>query len=159
MGFGYPAALGAKIAAPDKEVIDIDGDGSFQMNIQELATAQIEGIAAKALILNNQHLGMVVQWEDRFYNSIRGNTVLGNGNADNIGSPDNPDALYPDFVKIAEGYGVKGRRVIKREELREAMQEMLDHDGPYVLDVIVPYTEHVLPMIPAGKTVDDMILE
>jgi acetolactate synthase-1/2/3 large subunit len=102
---------------------------------------------------------MVVQWEDRFYNSIRGNTVLGNGNADNIGSPDNPDALYPDFVKIAEGYGVKGRRVIKREELREAMQEMLDHDGPYVLDVIVPYTEHVLPMIPAGKTVDDMILE
>jgi acetolactate synthase-1/2/3 large subunit len=157
MGFGYPAAIGAKVARPDKQVIDIDGDGSFVMNIQELATAHIEKIAAKAMILNNQHLGMVVQWEDRFYNSVRGNTILGDEN--NVGSPDNPDALYPDFVKIAEGFGVKGRRVIKKSELREAIQEMLDHDGPYVLDVIVPYTEHVLPMIPAGKTVKDMILE
>ena len=85
MGFGYPAALGAKVACPDKQVIDIDGDGSFVMNIQELATAKIEKISAKAMILNNQHLGMVVQWEDRFYNSIRGNTVL--GNADDIGGP------------------------------------------------------------------------
>jgi len=157
MGFGYPAALGAKVAAPDKQVIDIDGDGSFVMNIQELATAKIEGIAAKALILNNQHLGMVVQWEDRFYGSTRGNTILGHEH--DIGSPDNPAALYPDFVKIAEGYGIKGRRVIKKSELREAMQEMLDHDGPYVLDVIVPYTEHVLPMIPAGKSVKEMILK
>ena len=157
MGFGYPAAIGAKVARPDKQVIDIDGDGSFVMNIQELATAHIEKIAAKAMILNNQHLGMVVQWEDRFYNSVRGNTILGDEN--NVGSPDNPDALYPDFVKIAAGYGVKGRRVIKKSELRAAIQEMLDYDGPYVLDVIVPYTEHVLPMIPAGKTVKDMILE
>ncbi len=157
MGFGYPAALGAKVACPDMQVIDIDGDGSFAMNIQELATAHIEKIAAKAMILNNQHLGMVVQWEDRFYGSVRGNTIL--GDESNVGSPDNPDALYPDFVKIAEGYGVKGRRVIKKSELREAIQEMLDHDGPYVLDVIVPYTEHVLPMIPAGKTVKEMILE
>ena len=157
MGFGYPAALGAKVACPDKQVIDIDGDGSFAMNIQELATAHIEKIAAKAIILNNQHLGMVVQWEDRFYGSVRGNTIL--GDESNVGSPDNPDALYPNFVKIAEGYGVRGRRVIKRSELREAIQEMLDHDGPFVLDVIVPYTEHVLPMIPAGKTVKDMLLK
>ncbi len=157
MGFGYPAAMGAKVAFPDKQVIDIDGDGSFVMNIQELATCHIEKIAAKAMILNNQHLGMVVQWEDRFYKSIRGNTILGDEN--NIGSPDNPDALYPDFVKIAEGFGVKGRRVIKKSELKAAIQEMLDHDGPYVLDVIVPYTEHVLPMIPAGKTVKDMLLK
>ncbi len=157
MGFGYPAALGAKVAYPDKQVIDIDGDGSFMMNIQELATAKIENIAAKAMILNNQHLGMVVQWEDRFYGSVRGNTIL--GDESNVGSPDNPDALYPDFVKIAEGFGVKGRRVIKRSELRAAVQEMLDHDGPYVLDVIVPYTEHVLPMIPAGRTVKDMLLK
>ncbi len=157
MGFGYPAALGAKVACPDKQVIDIDGDGSFMMNIQELATAKIEKIAAKAMILNNQHLGMVVQWEDRFYGSVRGNTILGDEN--NVGGPDNPDALYPDFVKIAEGFGVKGRRVIRKSELREAIQEMLDHDGPYVLDVIVPFTEHVLPMIPAGKTVKDMILK
>jgi acetolactate synthase-1/2/3 large subunit len=157
MGFGYPAALGAKVACPDKQVIDIDGDGSFAMNIQELATAHIEKIAAKAIILNNQHLGMVVQWEDRFYGSVRGNTIL--GDESNVGSPDNPDALYPDFVKIAEGFGVKGRRVIKKSELREAIQEMLDCDGPFVLDVIVPYTEHVLPMIPAGKTVKDMLLK
>ena len=157
MGFGYPAALGAAVACPDKQVIDIDGDGSFAMNIQELATAHIEKIPAKALILNNQHLGMVVQWEDRFYGSVRGNTIL--GDETNVGSPDNPSALYPDFVKIAEGYGVKGRRVIKKSELREAIQEMLDWKGPYVLDVIVPYTEHVLPMIPAGKSVKEMILK
>jgi acetolactate synthase-1/2/3 large subunit len=157
MGFGYPAALGAKVACPDKQVIDIDGDGSFMMNIQELATAKIEKIAAKAMILNNQHLGMVVQWEDRFYGSLRGNTILGDVN--NIGSPDNPSALYPDFAKIAEGFGVKGRRVIKKSELRAAIQEMLDHDGPYVLDVVVPYTNHVLPMIPAGKTVKEMLLK
>ena len=157
MGFGYPAALGAKVACPDREVIDIDGDGSFMMNIQELATAAIEKIAAKAMILNNQHLGMVVQWEDRFYGSVRGNTIL--GDAKNIGGPDNPSALYPDFVKIAEGFGVKGRRVIKKSELRDAIQEMLDHDGPFLLDVVVPYTEHVMPMIPAGKSVKDMILK
>ncbi len=157
MGFGYPAAMGAKVACPDKQVIDIDGDGSFMMNVQELATCHIEKIAAKAMILNNQHLGMVVQWEDRFYGSIRGNTIL--GDHENIGSPDNPSGLYPDFVKVAEGFGVKGRRVIKKSELKEAIQEMLDHDGPYVLDVIVPYTEHVLPMIPAGKTVKEMLLK
>ncbi|MDP3069166.1 MAG: biosynthetic-type acetolactate synthase large subunit [Opitutaceae bacterium] len=157
MGFGYPAALGAKVARPDKQVIDIDGDGSFVMNIQELATAKIENIAAKAMILNNQHLGMVVQWEDRFYGSVRGNTIL--GDESNVGSPENLDGLYPDFVKIAEGFGVKGRRVHKKSELRAAIQEMLDCDGPFVLDVIVPYTEHVLPMIPAGKTVKDMLLK
>jgi acetolactate synthase-1/2/3 large subunit len=157
MGFGYPAAIGAKVACPDRQVIDIDGDGSFLMNVQELATAKIEKIAAKAMILNNQHLGMVVQWEDRFYDSVRGNTILGDVN--NIGSPDNPDALYPDFVKIAAGFGVKGRRVIKKQELRAAIQEMLDHDGPYVLDIVVPYTEHVLPMIPGGRTVKEMILK
>ena len=157
MGFGYPAALGAKVACPDKQVIDIDGDGSFAMNIQELATAKIENIAAKAIILNNQHLGMVVQWEDRFYDSVRGNTILGDEN--DIGSPDNPAALYPDFVKIADGYGVAGRRVINKSELQEAIQEMLDHDGPYLLDVIVPYTEHVIPMIPAGQSVKEMLLK
>jgi len=157
MGFGYPAALGAKVANPDRQVIDIDGDGSFMMNVQELATAYIEKISAKAMILNNQHLGMVVQWEDRFYGSVRGNTIL--GDEKNVGGPENPAALYPDFVGIASGFGVKGRRVLKKKDLRGAVQEMLDHDGPYVLDVIVPYTEHVLPMIPAGKSVKEMILK
>ena len=157
MGFGYPAAVGAKTAFPDKEVVDIDGDGSFIMNVQELATANIEKINAKCLLLNNQHLGMVVQWEDRFYEGCRGQTIL--GDPDNIGSPENIEGLYPDFVKIAEGFGVKGRRVIRKEDLRDAIREMLDHDGPFVLDVIVPYSEHVLPMIPQGKSAKEILTE
>ena len=149
MGYGYPAALGAKVARPDKQVIDIDGDGSFLMNIQELATAHIEKIAAKAMVLNNQHLGMVVQWEDKFYFSNRGHTYLGD--------PENMKAIYPDFVKIAQGFNVPAERVMYKKDLRAALQRMLDSKEPYVLDVIVPYTEHVLPFIPAGKTVADMI--
>jgi len=151
MGFGFPAALGAKVAFPNKQVVDIDGDGSFQMNIQELATAHIERIAAKAMILNNQHLGMVVQWEDRFYQSNRGNTYLGD--------PRNPHQIYPDFVQIAKGYNVPAERVTRKSELKPAIERMLASKEPYVLDVIVPYTEHVLPMIPAGKTVHDVIIE
>ena len=156
MGYGYPAALGAKVAFPDRHVIDIDGDGSFLMNVQELATAKIEKIAAKAMILNNQHLGMVVQWEDRFYNSVRGNTIL--GDESNIGSPDNLEGLYPNYVKIAEGFGLPARRVHKKSELEDAIQEMLDSKEAFLLDVITPFDEHVLPMIPAGKTVDQMIV-
>lgn len=157
MGFGYPAAVGAKVACPDRQVVDIDGDGSFAMNIQELATAKIEKIAAKAMILNNQHLGMVVQWEDRFYNSVRGNTILGDEN--NIGSPENLGGIYPDYVAIAKGFGLPARRVSKREELKDAIQEMLDSEEAFLLDVIVPYTEHVLPMIPAGTSVDQMVIK
>jgi len=157
MGFGYPAALGAKIARPDRHVIDIDGDGSFVMNLQELATAKIERIPAKAMILNNQHLGMVVQWEDRFYNGVRGNTIL--GDEANIGSPENLEGLYPDYVQIANGFGLPARRVHRKSELRDAVQEMLDCPEAFVLDVIIPYTEHVIPMIPAGKTVDQMIVQ
>lgn len=157
MGYGYPSALGAKVACPDKQVIDIDGDGSFMMNVQELATAKIEKIAAKAMILNNQHLGMVMQWEDRFYGSVRGNTILGDEN--NIGSPDNLGGLYPNYVQIANGFGLPARRVHKKEELRDAIQEMLDSDEAFLLDIITPYTEHVLPMIPAGTSVDQMIIK
>jgi acetolactate synthase-1/2/3 large subunit len=151
MGFGYPAALGAKLGCPDWPVIDIDGDGSFVMNIQELATAHTEDIAAKVLILNNQHLGMVVQWEDRFYSSNRAHTF--------IGDPHNPESSYPDFVKVAQGFGVEARRVTKKQEVSEALDEMLACDRAYVLDVIIPYTEHVLPMIPAGHTFDDTIYD
>lgn len=157
MGFGYPAALGAKVAFPDRQVVDIDGDGSFLMNVQELATAQIEKIGAKVMILNNQHLGMVVQWEDRFYNSVRGHTIL--GDASNIGTPENLEGIYPDFVTVAKGFGVPARRVHLKSELKDAIQEMLDCEGPFLLDVIVPHTEHVMPMIPAGQSVDEMIIE
>jgi acetolactate synthase I/II/III large subunit len=149
MGYGYPAALGAKVACPDKQVIDIDGDGSFLMNIQELATAHIEKIAAKAMILNNQHLGMVVQWEDKFYQGNRGHTYLGD--------PGNRKQIYPDYIAMAKSFNVPCERVMYKKDLRAAIQRMLDSDEPYVLDVIVPYTEHVLPFIPAGKTVADMI--
>ncbi len=157
MGFGLPAAIGAKVAFPDKLVVNIDGDGCFLMNIQELATAHIEKINAKTIIMNNQHLGMVVQWEDLLYESVRGQTIL--CDKDNIGGPDNLEALYPDFVKISEGFGVKARRVSKREELKAAIQEMIAHEGPYVLEVIVPYTEHVLPMIKQGLSAKDILLK
>ncbi len=151
MGFGYPAALGAKVARPDMEVIDIDGDGSFLMNVQELAMAHAEGINAKVIILNNQHLGMVVQWEDLIYDSNRAQTYLG--------VEANRDGIYPDYVKMCESFNVKCERVIHKKDLRAAMQRMLDADEPYVLDIIVPYTEHVLPMIPAGATYKDVITE
>jgi acetolactate synthase-1/2/3 large subunit len=149
MGFGYPAALGIKVALPDKEVIDIDGDGSFLMNVQELATAHVEKIAAKAVILNNQHLGMVMQWEDKFYAGNRGHTYLGD--------PDHRAEIYPDYVRVCNSFNVKCERVMFKKDLRPAIQRMLDAKEPYVLDVIVPYTSHVLPFIPAGKTVADMI--
>lgn len=151
MGFGYPAAIGAKLAHPRKEVIDIDGDGSFLMNVQELATAHIEGIAAKAIVLNNQHLGMVVQWEDRFYSSNRGHTFLGD--------PKDLKRVYPDYVEICKGFGVKCERVSHKKDLRAALQRLLDSKEACVLDVSVPYTEHVLPMIPSGKTYKDIIIQ
>ena len=97
MGFGLPAAIGAKVACPDRLVVNIDGDGCFLMNVQELATAHIEKINAKTIILNNQHLGMVVQWEDLLYESVRGQTIL--CDKENIGGPDNVDALYPRFCQ------------------------------------------------------------
>jgi len=148
MGFGLPAAIGAKLAHPKKHVIDIDGDGSFLMNIQELACAHVEKVPVKVLLLNNQHLGMVVQWEDRFHNSNRGHTYLGAGFE---------AEAYPDFVTIARGFKVPGRTVVSKSQLDEALKEMLDSDEPYVLNVMVPYQEHVLPMIPSGKTVQDII--
>ena len=151
MGFGYPAALGAKLGCPDKQVIDIDGDGSFLMNVQELATAHIDGIAPKVIILNNQHLGMVVQWEDRFYESNRGHTFLGD--------PNDLKRIYPDYLGICKGFGVPAERVLHKKDLRAALQRMLDSKETFVLDVMTPYTEHVLPMIPTGMTYKDIITE
>jgi len=151
MGFGYPAAIGAKVARPDKEVIDIDGDGSFLMNVQELAMAHIENIAAKAIILNNQYLGMVVQWEDLKYGSNRAHTFLGD--------PKDLDRIYPNYVDICHGFGVKCERVLLKKDLPAAIQRMLDAKEAYILDVMVPYTEHVLPMIPGGMSYKDVITD
>ncbi len=160
MGFGLPAAMGAKLGCPQKLVVDIDGDGSFLMNVQELATCYCEKIPVKAMILNNQHLGMVVQWEDRFYQSNRGNTYLGpidNPETFGKGIGITPAVRYPDFVTIAKGFGWDGEFVSEKSELPAAIQRMIDAPGPYLLDVQVPYQEHVLPMIPAGTTVQEMI--
>ncbi|MBI1831842.1 MAG: biosynthetic-type acetolactate synthase large subunit [Planctomycetes bacterium] len=148
MGFGLPAALGAQAAHPLKTCIDIDGDGSFLMNIQELATAYTEKLPVKVFLLNNQHLGMVMQWEDRFYESNRGHTYLG------AGFEEEP---YPDFVAIAKGFKCQADNVTRKDDLDEALREMLDSKGPYVLNVLTPYQEHVLPMIPGGMTVKDII--
>nr|UUW37512.1 acetolactate synthase [Cyperus brevifolius] len=151
MGFGLPAAAGAAVGNPGVTVVDIDGDGSFLMNIQELAMVKIENLPVKTMVLNNQHLGMVVQWEDQFYKANRAHTYLGN--------PENEEQIYPDFVRIAEGFGVPAARVSRRSEVREAVRKMLDTPGPYLLDVIVPHQEHVLPMIPSGGAFKDMILD
>jgi acetolactate synthase-1/2/3 large subunit len=108
----------------------------------------VEKLPVKVLLLNNQHLGMVVQWEDRFYKSNRAHTYLGAG-------PD--EEPYPDFVTLARGFRCGARRISQKDELDGALEELLDSKGPYVLDVMVPYQEHVLPMIPSGMTVKDII--
>lgn len=150
MGFGFPTSMGAKVANPDATVICISGDGSMQMNIQELGTAHTYEIGVKIIIMNNQHLGMVAQWEDRFYGSQRGNTVLIN---------ERSSRPYPDFVTIAKGYLIPGREVYCKEELEGAIKEMLETPGPYLLDVHIEYQEHVLPMIPPGKSYKNIIIE
>jgi acetolactate synthase-1/2/3 large subunit len=160
MGFGLPSAMGAVAARSDLPVVDIDGDGSFVMNIQELATVVCEKLPVKIIVLNNQHLGMVVQWEDRFYKSNRAHTYLGSiddPEAVGAGEGQLPNVTYPDFVGLAESFGAKGRQIRQKEDVIPALEEMLAHPGPYVLDILVPYQEHVLPMIPAGGTVRDII--
>ncbi|KAF5803861.1 Acetolactate synthase 1 [Helianthus annuus] len=151
MGFGLPAAIGAAVARPDAVVVDIDGDGSFMMNVQELATIRVENLPVKILLLNNQHLGMVVQWEDRFYKANRAHTYLGN--------PSKESEIFPNMLKFAEACDIPAARVTRKGDLRAAIQKMLDTPGPYLLDVIVPHQEHVLPMIPAGGGFSDVITE
>jgi len=160
MGFGLPAAMGAKVAHPESLVVDIDGDGSILMNIQELATCNCENIPVKVLLLNNQHLGMVVQWEDRFFKGNRAHTYLGPVNhpeASGQGDGISPGSRYPDFVAIAEGFGWQAETVSEKKDLESALRRMIDAPGPALLDVQVPYQSHVLPMIPSGGTVKDLI--
>ncbi len=162
MGFGLPAAMGVQAAHPDALVVDIDGDGSYQMNIQEMATCFCEKLPVKVLLLDNQHLGMVVQWEDRFHDKNRAHTYLGpidHLEATGKGGTNFVSERYPDFVTIAKGYGWGAATISQKSDLTGAIEEMISSDGPYLLNVQVPYVEHVLPMIPGGRTVDDMILE
>ncbi len=160
MGFGLPAGMGAKIANPDKMVIVVEGDGSLLMNIQEMACCHCEKIPVKLLLLNNQYLGMVYQWEDRFCKKNHAQTFLGH-----IDNPEKylqkadycPTNRYPNFVDIAKGFGWDARFVIDPAELEDALAEMIAADGPFLLDVAIPYSEQVIPMIPAGGTFGDII--
>ena len=146
MGFGLPAAIGTQLAMPDELVILIDGDGSFQMNIQELATLYAENLPVKMVILNNQRLGMVAQIEDRFYNGIHGNTDL-----------EVPAAhgQYPNFIAIAKGYNIPGRNISSASELKAAINEILEAPGPFLLNCLIDREDEAMPMIPPGKHCDD----
>jgi acetolactate synthase-1/2/3 large subunit len=141
MGYGFPAAIGAKVANPKKEVVVIAGDGSFQMNIQELATLTTYGIAVKVIILNNNCLGMVRQWQEIFYQRRYSATPLKN----------------PDFVKVAQGYGVKGIRVKKKTSVKKAIKEILESKESVVADFWIEEEENVFPMVPAGEAINRMI--
>ena len=142
MGFGFPAAIGAKIGCPDEQVVCIAGDGSFQMNSQEMATAKINDVPVKVLIIDNRALGMVHQWQHLFYNDRFSFTEL----ADN-----------PDFVKLADAYGWRAHRITRPEEVNDALDEMLASEEPYLLDVVIPAAQTVYPMVAPGAPIDDII--
>ena len=143
MGFGLPAAVGAKVAQPNKEVVAVLGDGGFQMTIQELGTIMQSDIPVKILVLNNNFLGMVRQWQQLFFDRRYSFTEMKN----------------PNFVAIANGYNIKGRKVTERKDLNEALKEMYESKEAYLLEVVVENEENVFPMITTGASVSEIILE
>jgi acetolactate synthase-1/2/3 large subunit len=143
MGYGLPAAMGAKIGRPDRTVISMSGDGGFQMTIQELGTISQYELDMKIIILNNNFLGMVRQWQQLFFEKRYSFTKM----------------KTPDFVGIAKAYGLASKKVTERAELADAIQEMIDHKGPYVLEVVVEQEDNVFPMVPTGASVSEIILE
>ncbi len=143
MGFALPAAIGAKMGAPEREVVAIVGDGSFQMTIQELGTIMQTDVAVKIVVLNNDFLGMVRQWQELFFDKRYAYTVMTN----------------PDFVKIGEGYRIQSKRVSKRDELVRAIKEMIASKNAYLLDVSVTKEDNVFPMIPTGASVSEIRLK
>ncbi len=142
MGYGLPAGIGAKFAAPDREVVVVSGDGSIQMNIQELGTAVEYGIDIKVIILNNYFLGMVRQWQEKFYNERYSYSAMS----------------VPNFVKLAEAYGAHGFRIDKPKDLAKTMKEAFATRGPVLIDVAIPKEEAVMPMIPPGGAMSEMLL-
>ncbi len=142
MGYGLPAGIGAKFAAPDREVVVVSGDGSIQMNIQELGTAVEYGIDIKVIILNNYFLGMVRQWQEKFYNERYSYSAMS----------------VPNFVKLAEAYGAHGFRIEKPKDLAKTMKEAFATRGPVLIDVAIPKEEAVMPMIPPGGAMSEMLL-
>ena len=143
MGFGLPAAMGAAVARPDHIVIDIAGDGSIQMNSQEMATCKINDIPVKVVVLNNGYLGMVRQWQELFWDKRYSASVL--------------DQNCPDFVKLADAYGWKGLRVTDPAKLEKTLKEAFDYDGPAMVDVRVEREENVFPMVAPGGSIDEML--
>jgi acetolactate synthase-1/2/3 large subunit len=143
MGYGFPAAIGAQIAFPDKMVVDVAGDGSIQMNIQELATAVTYNLPVKVVILNNGYLGMVRQWQELFYSKNYCSTCL---------------QKNPDFVQLAKAYGAEGYRVSDRGELEATLKSAFESDKPCIVDVLVEPEENVYPMVPAGASLTEMLL-
>jgi acetolactate synthase I/II/III large subunit len=143
MGYGFPAAIGAQVAFPDRLVIDIAGDGSIQMNIQELATVAQYKLPVKIVILNNGYLGMVRQWQERFYDNVYAHTDI---------------MAAPDFVKLAEAYGALGLRARTTAEVEPVIRQGLEHDGAVLMDFVVEREEGVYPMVPAGASMAKMIL-
>ncbi|MGL1930167.1 MAG: biosynthetic-type acetolactate synthase large subunit [Desulfotalea sp.] len=143
MGYGLPAAIGAQMAFPDKTVIDIAGDGSIQMNIQELATAKQSKCNVKIVILNNGHLGMVRQWQELFYDKRYSSTIMD---------------VAPDFVKLAEAYGAVGLRATTKDEVEDVIKQALEIDNVVIMDFRVSPEEGVYPMVPAGKSNTEMLL-
>ncbi|HDK81433.1 MAG TPA: acetolactate synthase large subunit, partial [Nitrospirae bacterium] len=145
MGYGFPAAIGAQFARPNDLVVDIAGDGSIQMNIQELATAVINKLPVKVAILNNGYLGMVRQWQELFYRGRYSHTNLGGG---------------PDFVKVAEAYGAIGLRATRPEEVEPVLKKAFKiKDKPVFMDFVVDWKEKVYPMVPAGAAIDEMLFD
>jgi len=143
MGFALPAAIGAKMGAMDREVVAVIGDGGYQMTIQELGIIFQHQVPVKIVVLNNDHLGMVRQWQELFFEKRYASTVMVN----------------PDFVKIAEGYHIEAKRVSERKDLRSTVQEMMASDKPYFLEVKVEKEDNVFPMIPSGASVSDIRLK
>lgn len=143
MGYGVPSAIGAKVACPEKIVVDIDGDGSFSMTCMELATAVENNINVKILLMNNNFLGMVKQWQDLFYQERYAATVMRN----------------PSFSRMVEAMGVKSIYVSKEEDLDGAMREFIEYDqGPVMLEALICEKEHVYPMVVAGAALHDMVM-
>jgi len=143
MGYGFPAAIGAQVAFPERTVVDVAGDGSIQMNIQELTTAVQYNLPVKIMILNNGYLGMVRQWQSLFYQKRYSHTAMGNS---------------PDFVKLAEAYGAAGIRVVNPEDVQKAILQALAIKGPVFIDFIVDPEEDVYPMVPSGSPINNMLL-
>jgi acetolactate synthase-1/2/3 large subunit len=143
MGYGFPAAIGAQVAFPDRLVIDIAGDGSIQMNIQELATAVCYNLPVKIVILNNSFLGMVRQWQELFYDKNYCSTCLQHS---------------PDFVMLAQAYGAEGFRIDRDEDVEPVLKQALASPKTTVVEVVVEQEENVYPMVPAGAGLHEMLL-